>query len=91
MFDENSDSYNINDKGEYFSISNPDMSFREFRSNLVLRWEYKPGSTVYIVWSQNRYGITGYQSTSFGETVNKVFDIYPDNIFMIKINHWFSL
>lgn len=74
-----------------FAIRNPDMSFREFRSNLVLRWEYNPGSTIYVVWSQNRSTVTGYESASLGKAVNRVFDIYPDNIFMIKINHWFSL
>ena len=74
-----------------YVLHNPDMSFREFRSNLVLRWEYNPGSTIYVVWSQNRSSVNGYESTSLGKTVNRVFDIYPDNIFMIKLNHWFSL
>ena len=86
--------YEIDDNGDGsvdFALSNPDMSFREFRSNLVVRWEYKPGSTIYVVWSQNRSASADYESTSFGRAVNRVFDIYPDNIFMIKLNHWFSL
>jgi hypothetical protein len=93
-FNETANTYVIDDNADGspdFTIKNPDMSFREFRSNLVLRWEYNPGSTIYFVWSQNRSNVTGYESTSLGKAVNRVFDIYPDNIFMIKINHWFSL
>ena len=37
-----------------YSFGNPDFSFRQFRSNLVLRWEYRPGSSLYVVWSQGR-------------------------------------
>jgi len=93
-FDGKSGSYLIDDNADGrtdFTIQNPDMSFNEFRSNLVIRWEYNPGSTIYIVWSQNRSGVRDYESSSFGTTVDRVFDIYPDNIFMIKLNHWFSL
>ena len=47
-------SYTINDGIGDFSLSNPDFNFRQFRSNLVVRWEYLPGSTLYLVWSQGR-------------------------------------
>ncbi|MBI1939261.1 MAG: carbohydrate binding family 9 domain-containing protein [Ignavibacteriales bacterium] len=79
------------DGGADFTIHNPDMSFREFRSNFVLKWEYNPGSTIYLVWSQNRSAVSGHESLSPGQIVNRIFDIYPDNIFIIKLNHWFSL
>ncbi len=93
-FDKFLDSYRIDENADGvtdFVISNPDMSFSEFRSNLVIRWEYNPGSTVYVVWSQNRSMLSAYESTSLSRAVDRVFSIYPDNIFMIKINHWFSL
>ena len=35
-----------------YSFANPDFNFVQFRSNLVLRWEYKPGSEFYVVWSE---------------------------------------
>jgi hypothetical protein len=93
-FNSNNNVYNIDDNADGqtdFVLSNPDMAFNQFRSNLVLRWEYNPGSTIYLVWSQDRDRTTGYESSSFAKTVDRVFNIYPDNIFMIKINHWFSL
>lgn len=37
-----------------YSFENPDFNFIEFRSNLVLRWEYRAGSQIYFVWSQER-------------------------------------
>jgi len=93
-FNNSTNSYQIDENVDGqtdFTISNPDMSRREFRSNLVIRWEYNPGSTIYLVWSQNRSMESEYESTSIGKAINRVFSIYPDDVFMIKLNHWFSL
>ena len=51
-----------------YSFGNPDFSFVQFRSNLVLRWEYIPGSEIYLVWSQ---GVTGFGDPK--ETLNRSF------------------
>jgi hypothetical protein len=40
--------------GQTFSIPNRDFNVRELRGNAVLRWEYRPGSTLYLVWQQAR-------------------------------------
>ncbi len=74
-----------------YSITNPDFNFRQFRSNLVIRWEYKAGSALFLIWSQGR---TGYGSSglfSFGRDFLDLYDVYPQNIFLVKLNHWFSL
>ena len=80
-----------NDPTIYYTFSNPDFNFFQFRSNLVLRWEYFPGSQIYLVWSQDRtnYINPGYDSV-YG-SLNKLRTVYPDNIFLIKINYWFSI
>lgn len=78
---------------DYF-IGRPDFSFRQFSSNLVIRWEYKAGSTLYLVWSQGRTGRTGYESSgkfSFIDDLQELYEIYPHDIFLIKFSHWFSL
>ncbi|OQX97945.1 MAG: hypothetical protein B6I20_11720 [Bacteroidetes bacterium 4572_117] len=49
-----------------YSISNPDFNFRQFKSNLVVRWEYLPGSTVYFVWSQGRTSSNSDGTFSYG-------------------------
>lgn len=74
-----------------FSISNPDFNFHQFRSNLVLRWEYKAGSTFYLVWAQDRTGYEQGGTFAFKDGFNQMFDIFPRNIFMFKFNYWFSL
>ncbi|MCD4773787.1 MAG: carbohydrate binding family 9 domain-containing protein [Bacteroidales bacterium] len=84
-FDENLD-------GEVdFSIDNPNFNFFQFRSNLVIRWEYIPGSTVYFVWSQGRTGDDSSGIFSFNNNMTELFDIHPHNIFLIKFSYRFIL
>ena len=72
-------------------IYNPDFNFRQFRSNLVIRWEYVPGSTVFLVWTQERTGWLADGSLNIKNNFRELFDVFPDNIFLIKLNYWFSL
>ena len=74
-----------------FSLGNPNFNFRQFRSNLVVRWEYQPGSTLYLVWSQGRTGFTNNGRFDYFGDVEELFNVYPENVFLIKLNHWFSL
>ncbi len=85
QLDENGD--NIPD----YSILNPDFSFRQFRSNLVLKWVYQPGSEFYLVWSGDRTGFTNDAGRNLGQSLNGLWNIVPNNIFLVKINYWFSL
>jgi hypothetical protein len=89
---ENSFSIDQNKDGvEDFTFENPDFNFRQFRSNLVVRWEYLPGSTIYLVWSQGRTGSATNGLFSFGNDMKELFKIVPQNIFLIKFSYWFSL
>jgi hypothetical protein len=47
-------SRSVSDGASVFTLRNSDFNVRSFRSNVVLRWEWRPGSTVYLVWQQNR-------------------------------------
>ncbi len=76
--------------GVSYSFSNPDFSFRQFRSNLVLRWEYKPGSTLYAVWSQGRTGNETNWNPSFGSNWSALWRERPDNVFLVKLSYWLS-
>src|SRR5665648_83083 len=87
-------SYNFDDNQDGvvdYSIDNPDFNFHQFRSNLVVRWEYRPGSTFYIVWAQDRTGFEQGGPFAFNQGYSKMFDLYPKNIFMIKFNYWISI
>lgn len=74
-----------------YTIDNPDFNFHEFRSNLVAKWEYRLGSFIYLVWSSDRSGITNSSHASFGESYKQLGKIFPNNIFLIKLNYWFSI
>ncbi len=74
-----------------YDLGNPDFNFHEFRSNLVAKWEYRLGSFIYLVWSTQRSGTTGDSHASFGESYKQLRSIFPDNVFLIKLNYWFSL
>ena len=73
---------------------NPDFSSRSLRSTLVLRWEYRPGSTLFAVWQQNRSwehdGPLNPDLAPLGG-LRSTFVDDGDNIFLVKLNRWFGL
>jgi len=74
-----------------YAFWDPDFNFREFRSNLVIRWEYVPGSILYLVWSQDRTGILPGGRFSGADDFRGLFRVYPDNVFLLKISYWFPV
>ncbi len=73
-----------------YTFEDPDFKMREFLSNLVIRWEYKPGSIFYLVWSQNRSSWLNRGLFSVNEDLDGLFTVRPHDIFMIKASYWFS-
>jgi len=69
-------------------ISNPNFSIASLRGNAVLRWEYLPGSTLYLVWTQNRYDDINADSFQFARSFDRLSIANPDNVFMLKIAYW---
>ena len=74
-----------------YSIQNPDFTFTQFRSNLVFRWEYLPGSQVFVVWGNERTSSKNESNSKVSTAMGKLIDAVPNNIFLIKLNYWFSL
>jgi hypothetical protein len=83
--------YTVNDNGSAFTFATPDFNSREFKSNLVLRWEYKTGSTLYLVWNQYRTDTARAGDFSAASEYRRLFQAHPDNTFLIKFSYWFSL
>lgn len=77
-----------------YSIGDNNFNVQEFLSNLVIRWEYNPGSTVYLVWSQTRsYSNSTGQMDFFndlGDLFSRDNDV-PNNVFLIKFSYRFGL
>ncbi len=80
-----------NDLMPDYSIGDPDFNFHQYRSNLVAKWEYRLGSFIYVVWSSERTGRTSSSDASIGDSYRQLRDVFPNNIFLIKLNYWFSL
>jgi Domain of unknown function (DUF5916) len=71
-----------------FSFSNPNFNFRSLRGNAVLRWEYRPGSTIYLVWTQDRSDTGPQGDLALDRDRRALFKAAPDNIFLIKVSYW---
>ena len=68
-----------------------DFDVREFNSTTVLRWEYRPGSSFYLVWTQGRENFDPAAGTStFSADLDKLFQVQPSNTFLVKVVHWFD-
>lgn len=102
-YDGDTDRYTMDAAGEGagdYSFRNPDFNIREMRATAVLRWEYLPGSTLFLVWSHDR------SAALFGSAVDDAFDLGRDvrrlfnadrafltpgtSVLLVKVNYWIS-
>ncbi len=93
-YDAGSDEYEVDPDGdgpaEAFTISNPDFSYRSLKVNMILRWEYDPGSTLYFVWTQDRVNFDDPGDFSLGAGTRALLDAPGDDIFMVKATRWLN-
>jgi hypothetical protein len=73
-----------------FTFADPDFNLKSFRGNAVLRWEYLPGSTVYVVWTQTRFQSDVNGDFELNHSFGQMMDIRPDNIFIVKVSYWWN-
>jgi hypothetical protein len=86
------DNYQLIKNGvSVYNINNPDFNFQEFRSNLIGRWEFRPGSTLYFVWTNTRSSYSKQLDQSNWESFGSILDQKSQNVFMIKFSYWFSI
>ena len=76
---------------ESYMFANPDFNFNQLRSNLVCRWEYRPGSQLYLVWSQDRTSFRQPGGDSVSKTLGNLRNVSANNIFLVKLSYWFSI
>src|SRR5712691_5045120 len=81
--------YTIRDAGGYrHVIANPDFNVQSFRSNVVVRWEWRPGSTLYLVWQQNRFGYDARGALVRPGDLRDTIRAPGDNFLAIKVSYW---
>jgi Domain of unknown function (DUF5916)/Carbohydrate family 9 binding domain-like len=69
---------------------NPDFNYRSFRTTNVLRWEYKPGSALFVVWQQGREDVLDQGRFQFGPDFHGVFGAPSRNAFLVKWSYWIN-
>ena len=69
---------------------NPDFNYRSFRTTNVLRWEYRPGSTLFAVWQQAREGNGNDGTFRFGRDFHDMFNTTGRNVFLVKLAYWLN-
>ena len=74
-----------------YTFKNPNFSFNEFRSNLVVRWEYLRGSTLYLVWEHQMSNKDGWYQSGWGHNLDRMWGLPSTNTLMVKMNYWFNL
>ena len=93
-YDEGSSIYTVDPDGngsaEPFTFRNPDFTTSALRGTAVLRWEYRPGSTLFFVWTQERTGYDPDGDFNFGRARRTLLDQRPLNVFQIKATYWFG-
>lgn len=75
-----------------YSFNDPNFNVLDFNSNLVVRWEYLPGSTLYVVWTQHRSNYMNRGTYHFPDDAGNLFtDTYPHDVFLVKLSYRLGL
>ncbi len=92
LYDSTSADYTVDPDGAGpappFSFANPDFTDTSLRGTAVLRWQYRPGSTLYFVWTQERSGTGPSGTFDVGSAFSAMLRDHPTNVFQIKATYW---
>ncbi|UCD19277.1 MAG: hypothetical protein JSU64_07630, partial [candidate division WOR-3 bacterium] len=69
----------------------PDFNFKSFKANFVLRWEYRPGSLIYLVWTHGRLNYDNPGVFDLGSDIRSLVEEDSDNIFLVKLSYMFTI
>jgi hypothetical protein len=81
----------VRDGEAAFTLEDRDFRVRSFRSNLVLRWEWRPGSTLYVIWQQDRFGSEVRGDRIGPRDLFRSFTAPGDNVLAVKASFWVPL
>ncbi|HEX6982523.1 MAG TPA: DUF5916 domain-containing protein [Balneolaceae bacterium] len=90
----NNSSYTVDPDGagpaQSFSFRDRDFNFKAIQSNVVFRWQYRPGSALFVVWQQDRSASTINNDLQLQRDVSQLFRSEPTNVFLVKLTYWFG-
>jgi hypothetical protein len=91
VLDEATGKRTVTDGGQSFTLPNLDFDVRSFRSNAVLRWEWRPGSTLFVVWQQDRARDEPHWSRLTPADMFGSLTARGDNFLALKVTYWLPL
>ena len=94
VYQEENDRYLIDPDGSgsaEFTVNNPDFNIRSLRGNAVMRWEFRPGSTLFLVWQQTRSSREETGVFDPGNDFGELFRSEASHTFLVKFSYWFGM
>lgn len=82
-----------------FTVGDQNFNYRSLRGSAVLRWEFRPSSTLFFVWQQQRSDYLYVDSAAGGDPVGRfdlsrdsraLLGLRPENVFLVKVNYWIN-
>lgn len=73
-----------------FQLRDPNFNIRSLIGDAVIRWEYRPGSTIFFVWQQQRSDAQPIGNFDFNRDVGAIFREQPTNVFVVKATFWLA-
>lgn len=67
-----------------------EFNVKQFNSNAVVRWEYRPGSVLFLVWQQGRTDHRDPGSFRYQRDWRNLFGSHPNNTVLLKVSYWFN-
>jgi hypothetical protein len=72
-------------------LQNPNFNLSSLRGNAVLRWEYRPGSTLFLVWTRQGSDFTPFTGDlRLSRDLDRLLDAETDNVFLVKLTYWLN-
>jgi hypothetical protein len=72
------------------AVDNPDFNFKSLKVNAVYRWEWRLGSTLYVVWTEQRQDFANPGDFGFGRDARRLFGAPADDVLLVKVSYWLS-
>lgn len=74
-----------------YTGTNPDFNFRSLRGNAVVRWEFRPGSTLYVAWNENRADVVPLGDFSLHRDLRAIPGAPSHDVFLVKVSYWLPM
>jgi hypothetical protein len=93
-YDDRTGRYTIDPDGNgsgIFSFANPDFNYRSLRGSAVMRWEFRPGSALFLVWNENRQDVEQFGDFRPRRDLSALSSAKADNVLMLKMSYWLPM